>query len=503
MAAAAPTASGAPPPTSLHPAPWKSVTVADVTDRAEAQALHRKWEHEHLAPQSEPHGAAGAGSRHAGRRDRLVKTAQTIVVHASFLGAGMYYAIFGPTVQDLAVTMNVGLFRVLFLLAARAFGFFVGAVAGAVFLRPVNPQVLFVLLNFLLAMACLGVSYFDALVPGQLLFALGGFALGAISVIGVLWISALWREASGFLVRTLTFTFCVGCVLGPVLSEPFITDRSVAVRSDSSAAAQLSDLNNLEDRDFIYVAYAYWIISVYAFCVAFVALVAMFVDPRHQDLRDMESQCPVAPCGGFVVLLFFYLAACLAVETVCSQLVAPFALLTGHDKTAATYVTCLFWVAFTTARGVSIACFPQRGYFDVLLLCNVLLMAATGLGAAFGRQARALWVGTAVAGACMAPSVPSTLLLLHDYSGVSNSRFALAMLVAGASSAFAPLCVGARLERQPMLFHQALAALSTVALLLALVGRALLRRMAVEEGYVHLPTDEARHPSYRALKRRE
>lgn len=45
-----------------------------------------------------------------------------------------------------------------------------------------NPQVVFVLLNFLLAMACLGVSYFDALLPNQLLFGLGGFALGAISV---------------------------------------------------------------------------------------------------------------------------------------------------------------------------------------------------------------------------------------------------------------------------------------------------------------------------------
>lgn len=99
----------------------------------------------------------------------------------------------------------------------------------------------------------------------------------------------------------------------------------------------------------------------------------------------------------------------------------------------------------------------------------------------------------------MAPSMPSTLLMLHDYSGVSISRFALAMLVACASSAFPPLCVGAKLERQPKLFHQALAALSTVALVLALIGRTLLRRIAMEECYVRLPTDDIRRPSYRAL----
>ncbi|XP_077548430.1 sodium-dependent glucose transporter 1-like [Haemaphysalis longicornis] len=504
-AAAAPTTATAapPPPTSLQPAPWKAVTVADMTDRTEAQALHRKWEHEHLDWHSDSlFAAAGGTAHHASRRDRLFKAVQTIVVHASFFGAGMYYAIFGPTVQDLAVVMDVGLFRVLFLLAARAVGFFVGAVTGAVVLRPVNPQVAFVLLNFLLTMACLGVSYIDTLLPYQLLFGLGGFALGAISVLGVLWTSALWREASGFLVRTLTFTFCLGCVLGPLLSEPFITDRSI-VTGDSAIPAPLSDLNNLEDKDFIYVGYAYWLISVYAFCVAFLALVAMFVDPGHQDLRDMESQCPVLPCSGFVVLLFFYLAACLAVETLSSQLVAPFALLLGHNKTAATYMTSLFWAAFTAVRGVAIACFPQRGSFDALLFCNAVLVAATGFSAFFGPQTRLLWIGTAVVGACMAPSMPSALLLLHDYSGVSISRFALAMLVACASSSFPPLCVGAKLERQPMLFHQALAALSTVALVLALIGKILLRRIAIEERYVRLPTDDIRRPSYKALKRRE
>ncbi|KAH9384715.1 hypothetical protein HPB48_026725 [Haemaphysalis longicornis] len=433
----------------VAPTDTKPASVASLAAQP-APALHRKWEHEHLDWHSDSlFAAAGGTAHHASRRDRLFKAVQTIVVHASFFGA-----------------------------------------------------VAFVLLNFLLAMACLGVSYIDTLLPYQLLFGLGGFALGAISVLGVLWTSALWREASGFLVRTLTFTFCLGCVLGPLLSEPFITDRSI-VTGDSAIPAPLSDLNNLEDKDFIYVGYAYWLISVYAFCVAFLALVAMFVDPGHQDLRDMESQCPVLPCSGFVVLLFFYLAACLAVETLSSQLVAPFALLLGHNKTAATYVTSLFWAAFTAVRGVAIACFPQRGSFDALLFCNAVLVAATGFSAFFGPQTRLLWIGTAVVGACMAPSMPSALLLLHDYSGVSISRFALAMLVACASSSFPPLCVGAKLERQPMLFHQALAALSTVALVLALIGKILLRRIAIEERYVRLPTDDIRRPSYKALKRRE
>lgn len=46
------------------------------------------------------------------------------------IAQGMYYALFGPTVQDLAVTLDVGLFRVLFLLAARGVGYFLGAMAG-------------------------------------------------------------------------------------------------------------------------------------------------------------------------------------------------------------------------------------------------------------------------------------------------------------------------------------------------------------------------------------
>lgn len=73
-------------PTSLQSAPWKSVTVADMTDRAEAQALHRKWEHEHLQAPLQSEQPPGGGSRHAGRRDSFIKAAETIVIHASFLG---------------------------------------------------------------------------------------------------------------------------------------------------------------------------------------------------------------------------------------------------------------------------------------------------------------------------------------------------------------------------------------------------------------------------------
>ncbi|XP_054931555.1 sodium-dependent glucose transporter 1-like isoform X2 [Dermacentor andersoni] len=464
-------------------APRKSVTVADVTSRAEAQELHRQWAHEHFlesVPVRESH-------MEASRRERLVKTAQTFCIHLSFFGMGMYYALFGPTVQDLAVTLDVGLFRVLFLLAARGVGYFLGAVAGGVLLRPVNPQVLLVVLDFFLAMACLGVSYFDTLFQSELLFGLGGFALGAINIVGVLWMSALWREASGFLLQTLSFMHCMGCTLAPVLGEPFLTQRSVLrPPSDMPPAVEreLAYLTSLEDKDFVYVAYAYWAVALYVFAVVFLVLVAFFVDPRHQDLRAMETQCPVAPCSGIVVVLFSYLFTSVAMEIIYSQLVAAFALLLGQNKTVAAYLTSSFWAAFSAVRGASIVWLQQHGSLGVLLCSNVLLLALAGFGSAFGHQAPAMWIGAVLAGASMAPVMPSTLLLLHDHSGVSRGRFALAVLVVGASSAFAPLCLGAEMEREPMLFHYALAALAGVSLLLLLVARMLVRR---GDGYAPLP----------------
>ncbi|XP_065297105.1 sodium-dependent glucose transporter 1-like isoform X2 [Dermacentor albipictus] len=413
--------------------------------------------------------------------DTEVKATQTSL-------PGMYYALFGPTVQDLAVTLDVGLFRVLFLLAARGVGYFLGAVAGGVLLRPVNPQVLLVVLDFFLAMACLGVSYFDTLFQSELLFGLGGFALGAINIVGVLWISALWREASGFLLQTLSFMHCMGCTLAPVLGEPFLTQRSVLrPPSDMPPAVEreLAYLTSLEDKDFVYVAYAYWAVALYVFVVVFLVLVAFFVDPRHQDLRAMETQCPVAPCSGIVVVLFSYLFTSVAMEIIYSQLVAAFALLLGQNKTVAAYLTSSFWAAFSAVRGASIVWLQQHGSLGVLLCSNVLLLALAGFGFAFGHQAPAMWIGAVLAGASMAPVMPSTLLLLHDHSGVSRGRFALAVLVVGASSAFAPLCLGAEMEREPMLFHYALAALAAVSLLLLLVARMLVRRRG--DGYAPLP----------------
>ncbi|KAK8756737.1 hypothetical protein V5799_000556 [Amblyomma americanum] len=269
---------------------------------------------------------------------------------------------------------------------------------------------------------------------------------------------------------------CIGCTLAPILSEPFMTRRSLLQPPSDLPPPferELAYLTNLEDRDFIYVAYAYWAVGLYVFVVVFLALVAFFFDPRHQDLRPMETQCPVVPCSGLVVVLFFYLFAAVAMEIIYSQLIAAFVLLLGHNKTVAAYVTSLFWAAFSTVRGVSIMWLKQRGSFSVLLCCNVFLVAVTGLNSVFGYQTRVMWIGTALAAACMAPVMPSTLLLLHDYSGVSVGKFTLAVFTVGVSSALAPLYLGAELESEPMLFHYTLAALAVLSLLLVLAGRTL------------------------------
>lgn len=494
----------APSPTVTTPqVPRKSATVADVTDITnrppETQALRRNSADEHILE------SAHVRQSHlqASRRERLVKTAQTLVIHLSFFGAGMYFAMFGPTIQDLAVTLSVNLFRVLFLLAARGIGFFLGAVVIGVCLRIVNAQVSLIVLDFILAMACIGVSYFDTLLQSELLFALGGFALGGIHIIGVLWLSALWREASGFMIQTLSFMYCMGCVLGPVVGEPFMTQRSVLQPPSDlppPRERELAYLTSLEDKDFIYVAYAYWLVGLYVFAVTSLALASFFVDPRHQDLSPMETQCPVAPCNGLVVVLVLYLATYVAVEIIYGQLIAAFTLLLGHNKTTAAYVTSLFWAAFTTVRGVSIMWLKQQGSFNLLLCCNVFLVVVAGVEVVFGHQTRVIWMGSALVGACIAPVMPSTLLLLHDYLGVSPRRFTIVMLAVGASSAFAPLGLAAEMESEPMLFHYSIAGLAAILLLLIVIGRMLVGRTAIEDGYALLPTDEQRRPSKRSVK---
>ncbi|KAH6941769.1 hypothetical protein HPB50_023575 [Hyalomma asiaticum] len=449
-------------------------------------ALPHRGDTKMPTPRKRLHSPVGSDKKMAAYPECTASPPSVQAPYTAECAHGMYYALFGPTVQDLAVTLDVGLFRVLFLLAARGTGYFLGAVAGGVLLRPVNPQVLLAVLDFFLAMACLGVSYFDTLFQSELLFGLGGFALGAINVVGVLWMSSLWREASAFLLQTLSFMHCMGCTLAPVLGQPFLKQRSVfEPPSDMSPAVkgELAYLTSLEDKDYVYVAYAYWVVALYVFVVVFLALIAFFVDPRHQDLRAMETQCPVAPCSGIVVVLFLYLFASAATEIVYSQLVAAFALLLGHNKTVAAYLTSTFWAAFSTVRGVSMVWLQQHDSFNVLLFANALLLGLTAFDSVLGYNTRVMWIGTALAGACVAPVMPSTLLLLHDHSGVSVGRFTLAVLAVGSSSALAPLCLGAQLERRPMLFHYALGALAAVSLLLVLVGRTLARR----HGYARLP----------------
>ncbi|KAM7287816.1 sodium-dependent glucose transporter 1-like [Ixodes scapularis] len=405
----------------------------------------------------------------------------------------MYYALFGPTVQDLAVRLDADLFRVLFLLAARGIGGFVGALFGGVFLKPVNPQVLFVIFDFFLAMACIGLSYFDTLFQYVFIFAIGGIALGALNIVGVLWMSAMWRENSGFLLQTLSFMHCMGCVLGPVVGEPFLTHRSVIEAPSATPSYRLTYLSQLEDKDFIYVTYAYWVVGIYLFAVVLLLLAVFFVDPRHENLGMMETRCNPVKLSPIIAVLVAYLAVYVAMEILYSQLIASLALLLGHNKTTAAYLTSLFWATFTTVRGVCILWVQQHGSLTVLLICNGLLVLTACLNSGLGYQTRVMWVGTSLVGACLAPVLPSTLLLLHDHSGVSSARFAGVLFVVGASSAISPLCVGAVMERNPMLFYHGFLGLAFISLLLVVGANVLIHRSeAVIGGYISLPMEERR-----------
>ncbi|CAN7996164.1 unnamed protein product, partial [Ixodes hexagonus] len=354
--------------------------------------------------------------------------------------------------------------------------------------------VLFVIFDFFLAMACIGLSYFDTLFQCIFIFAIGGIALGALNIVGVLWMSAMWHENSGFLLQTLSFMHCMGCVISPVVGEPFLTHRSVVVEPSATPSYHLTYLSQLEDKDFIYVSYAYWVVGIYLFAVVVLVLAIFFADPRHENLGAMETRCcTVLPCSPVIVVLVACLAVYIAMEIVYSQLIASMALLLGHDKTTAAYLTSLFWATFAIVRGVCILWVQHHGSLVVLSVCNVLLLLTAGLNSALGYQTRVMWVGTSLIGACLAPVLPSTLLLLNDQSGVSPGRFTVVVFVVGASSSIAPLAVGAVLEQNPMLFYHAFLGLACASLLLAGCVTQLTRRSkAAAGGYISLPMEEQR-----------
>lgn len=310
--------------------------------------------------------------------------------------------------------------------------------------------------------------------------------------------AAIWRERSGVLLQTLSFMHSMGCVLGPVVGEPFLTRRSSLLQPVSSDVPKqvlphLTHLTQLEDKDFIYVSYAYWVVGLYLFAIVFLVLAVFFTDPRHEDLGVMDARYTVQPCSCLMVVFVCYLATYVAMEVVYSQLVAPHALLMGHDKTVAAYVTSLFWAAFTAVRGVSILWVQQHGSLHVLVFCNLLLLLLAGLDSWLGFQPRMLWIGTALTGACLAPMLPSTLLLVHDYCGVSSWRFAAVTFAVGVSAASSPLWVGSVMEANPMAFHYSFFFIAALSFLLAIAAVVLVHRIEFGvTGYRYLRLQERR-----------
>ncbi len=317
----------------------------------------------------------------------------TAAYYLSFVNLGLILAVLGPTLPYLAEQTGTQLSQVSILFSARAFGAISGALlSGRLYdQRAGNRLVALALLTFAVSLALIPVVPLLWLLALLLFFiglAEGGLDVGVNTMI--VW---LYGRRVGPYMNGLHFFFGLGAFLAPVI------------------VAQALLLSGG-------VRWSFWVLAALVLPALLWILRLPSPQPPARD-NAVASAPPAQPALVFLSALI--LALYVGAEASFSGWIFSYAVALGlATEAVAAILTSVFWGAFTIGRLLSIPLAARLRPRTILV--GDLLGAA--LGAALLLVWRdfqpAVWLGTALAGLCMASIFPTVLTLAERRMAITG-----------------------------------------------------------------------------------
>ena len=317
----------------------------------------------------------------------------TAAYYLAFIVLGLILAVLGPTLPYLARQTGSELSQVSFLFTARALGGFSGALlSGRLYDRRAgHPMLVATLLIFIVSLAL------APLIPllwllSVLLFAMG-LAEGALDVgVNTLLVWVHGRDVGPFM-NGLHFFFGVGAFLSPII------------------IAQVLAFNGE-------VRWGFWILALLVLPALF--WIWRLPSPRPPQVKKEAQDAPRTDAG-LVLLMALMLALYVGAEVGFGGWIFSYAVeLELAAETTAAYLTSLFWGAFTAGRLLAIPLAARLRPRTILF--GDLFGAAAGVAliAIWRHSPAAVWLGTAIAGLCMASVFPTALTLAERRMAITG-----------------------------------------------------------------------------------
>lgn len=312
----------------------------------------------------------------------------------------------------------------------------------------------------------------------------------------------IWGKKGAPYLQALHFAYGCGGFIATVMAAfylsaevPITGDLSLLSGVQNMTTELLSEVSNTTDPGLKITAsepitiptitFVYTTIGTVAIVACICFIIVYIFSARETDVVDKEEEVKITDPGLCFTIVVVILACLLTgltsgVEVSFTQMLTSYVVKSSHNmsKSTGSYMTSVYWGAFTTTRALSIA-LACKVEVKVLLISDmivsviaVLILLTVGTWSPL-----ALWFGAALLGIGVASIFPASLSWVEKYININNRIASVFTLVSCVLEMGVPLFISKYLESQPnVLFQFMTAATISVCIMFVILNCILTRK---------------------------
>ncbi|XP_067670598.1 sodium-dependent glucose transporter 1A-like [Haliotis asinina] len=408
----------------------------------------------------------------------------------------------GPSFQDLMLITNTKLEQASALFTTGAVGYTTGAFVTGIMYDKCNKLLL---LAACLVGSAIGTAIIPLCTPLPAMIAvyfIRSFVSAGVETGGNADLIRLWGKDSRVFMQILHFSFAVGGLIAPLVTEPFLapklahamitTDLSNETHlfqyGDNTTTAYVQELSGLngtsnnmtiadtEDAPKSQILFAFIITAVLFLSASvpfFVELFLRKVDKNRKPVEEKQDGRQGIPLPVYIITVAmigaFYFCYCAIEETFMSFLAVFTVEGLDWDKSDGALVTSVFWGSFAAFRFLGIFVIKILSPSSMIILCMVILSASLGaflICSVFAFHI-GIWISSVGVGLATSIIFPTTFTWVEEHvirvTGKVTSIITICAASAGTST---PLLLGYLMEEVTYLWFSYLLFLMSIILIL-------------------------------------
>ncbi|KAK8778251.1 hypothetical protein V5799_020408 [Amblyomma americanum] len=407
----------------------------------------------------------------------LLRLGRTCNLSLGCMGMGLILALTGVALLDLVEIYGSDISTVSHLITTRCVGGLLGSLVGGKLYDAYNVQTMSILMMVIACVAVLMIPLSGSLVLAHAMVFLGGMSSGAFDTGANVWIIRMWPENSNPALQVFHLAFAVGCVVAPLIAEPFLstgvgrealnqTDNltTYLTTNDSSYSPFEQFLNGTgedmhaagESR----VYYAFGITSAFHLLLVIAMVVLYFIDssdvkPTQGGEGDASKTEDVFFSRALLALLSAYVCVYVALECTTAQMLTAYAVKSDlhFAKSIAARLAAVYFFSYAASRLAAALVTIKMSPFQMLVLSHVMLVVAGAVLFVWGSSSGpALWACSALMGIGQGPVYAAVVAWTVSYINMSNMMMSIVIITTDIGALSPPLLVGQFLDHIPDLF---------------------------------------------------